>query len=381
MFSKLKSSKKSWLILSVAILFITPSYANGDAPIASSIDNPLAQMLLIIIAFLALAIGIMVNVMLGAVDVYRAKMQKERESENASAIKVLTTISAVLFCNVLFAQNAPAIAKASDTINGLTMGMFYMLITVIGVEIVILITLTFLLKWMMGIERKKKIVPVKEVTIVAPQLSWWDKLNRSVAMEKEREVDLNHDYDGISELDNPVPPWWKLAFVFTIVFGLSYLYRYHVAYSAPLQTEELQIAMLQADEEKNAYLKNAASKVDENTVAMLGEDGIALGKSLYTINCVACHGSDGQGGVGPNLTDEYWLHQGGIKDVFKSIKYGWADKGMRSWKEDFSATQIAQLASFVKSLQGTKPANGKEPQGDLFKEIAAGADSISLTNK
>jgi cytochrome c oxidase cbb3-type subunit 3 len=109
--------------------------------------------------------------------------------------------------------------------------------------------------------------------------------------------------------------------------------------------------------------------VDENTVTLLTDaTALAEGKKLYGASCSPCHGADGQGVVGPNLTDDYWLHKGGIKDVFKTIKYGVQEKGMKAWKDDFSPVQLAEISSYIKSLQGTKPAGAKEPQGDLFTE-------------
>jgi cytochrome c oxidase cbb3-type subunit 3 len=110
---------------------------------------------------------------------------------------------------------------------------------------------------------------------------------------------------------------------------------------------------------------------------MLGADGIASGGTLYQQMCAACHAKDGGGGVGPNLTDEYWLHGGSVKDIFKTIKYGYPDKGMKSWKDDYSPNQIAQITSYVKSLQGTKPAAPKDKQGELYIEAAAPADSAA----
>ena len=122
--------------------------------------------------------------------------------------------------------------------------------------------------------------------------------------------------------------------------------------------------MKEAEEAKAAYLAKSANNVDENSVTMLDAGAIASSKELFSANCIACHGTAGEGNtVGPNLTDNYWIHGGDIKDVFKSIKYGWVEKGMRSWKDDFSPMQMAQLASFVKSLKGTNPPNAKAPQG------------------
>ena len=127
--------------------------------------------------------------------------------------------------------------------------------------------------------------------------------------------------------------------------------------------------MAQADIEKAEYLKGAANKVDENSVVLLTNDAaLGEGKKLFVASCSPCHGAEGQGVVGPNLTDDYWLHKGGLKDVFKTIKYGVQEKGMKAWKEDFSPVQIAELASYIKSLHGSKPAGAKDPQGELYTE-------------
>jgi cytochrome c oxidase cbb3-type subunit III len=192
-------------------------------------------------------------------------------------------------------------------------------------------------------------------------------------------LDTGHSYDGIRELDNVIPPWFTAAFVACGIFALVYLWRYHVSQSAPLQIEEYNNEIVQANLEQEEYLKNSANSVDENSVAMLDAAGVAEGKALYITNCTACHAISGAsvvGGVGPNLTDQYWLHGGSIKDIFKTIKYGWPDKGMRSWKDQFSPKQIAQLTSYIKSIS-TLNLKGKEPQGEIYKEENAKKDSTN----
>ena len=112
---------------------------------------------------------------------------------------------------------------------------------------------------------------------------------------------------------------------------------------------------------------------------MSDASNLEAGKKIFTTTCAACHAADGGGMVGPNLTDNYWIHGGSIVDIFKTIKYGWPEKGMKSWQEDYSPVQMAQLSSYVKSLTGTKPAKAKEPQGDLFSDSTNNVDKKDTT--
>jgi cytochrome c oxidase cbb3-type subunit 3 len=132
--------------------------------------------------------------------------------------------------------------------------------------------------------------------------------------------------------------------------------------------QEMKVAAAQIEE----YRKTTGETVDEKTVTMADAAGIAEGDKLFHSNCFSCHGAKGEGLVGPNLTDKYWLHGGTINDVFKTIKFGYPDKGMPSWKNMYSPTQIKQLASYVKSLAGTNPPNPKAPQGDLVVDSKPG---------
>ncbi len=216
----------------------------------------------------------------------------------------------------------------------------------------------------------------------------WNKANSFRPMEEENNIDTGHSYDGIRELDNITPPWFTTSFLLCIAFGIFYLYRYHVAHSAPLQIEEFKTEMAVAEAEKVKYLATQTNNVDESNVKLLGAADIAEGQKIFVEKCAACHQAHGgsmPGGVGPNLTDNYWIHGGTIVDVFKTLKYGWPEKGMISWKDQMTPNQLAQTASFVLSIAGTNPPNAKEPQGELFSPeattAAQGPTSVKDTTK
>jgi len=195
----------------------------------------------------------------------------------------------------------------------------------------------------------------------------FDRFNQSVAIEHESDILLDHDYDGIRELDNSLPPWWKWGFVCTIIWAVSYLTYYHVAEAAPLSAGEYANEMEAAKIAKDEYMRTAKNNVDENTI-VFDASYVADGAKIFADNCQACHGEKGEGTVGPNLTDDFWLHGGKINDIFKTVKYGWPANGMKSWQSDLSSIQIAQVVCYVKSLHGTNPANGKAPQGEKYME-------------
>lgn len=213
----------------------------------------------------------------------------------------------------------------------------------------------------------------------------WSKLmnimTASVPVAKEADVMLDHNYDGIRELDNQLPPWWKWGFVFTIIFAVVYLIGFHVTGTGKLSLQEYADEMKQAEIQKEERIKLAGEILTpENVVAVVTEAELTEGKSIFIKNCVACHGDKGQGIVGPNLTDEFWLHGGGIKNVFRTITDGVPNKGMISWKAQLAPKQIQQVASFILTLKGTKPAGAKEPQGDLWVEEQK-PDSAAMAKK
>jgi cytochrome c oxidase cbb3-type subunit 3 len=196
------------------------------------------------------------------------------------------------------------------------------------------------------------------------KLTIWQKLLSLRPMEEEKDILIMHHYDDIQELDNPIPAWFNWMFYGTVVFGVVYMLNYHVFKIGNLQEAEYAIEMTNAAKDKEAYLAVAANLVDESTIKLDDNAAVlASGKAVFTQNCVACHSAKGQGGVGPNLTDEYWIHGAKITDIFKVIKYGVPEKGMISWEKQLSPKQISDVSNYIKSLKGTNPLNAKEPQG------------------
>lgn len=195
------------------------------------------------------------------------------------------------------------------------------------------------------------------------------KLSDAVPVEEEQAILTDHNYDGIHELDNNLPLWWKYMFYVSIVCAGIYIYYYHFSGYGKLQVEEYNQEVLAGEKEVEAYMKLSANSVDENNVKRLTDaKRLESGKALFLQNCAACHGKGGEGGVGPNLTDEYWMHGGGVKNVFKTIKYGVPQKGMISWKTQLSPGNMQELASYILTLKGSHPENPKEPQGDKYEE-------------
>jgi len=206
--------------------------------------------------------------------------------------------------------------------------------------------------------------------------SFWSTISEKawnlVPKDKEADIDLGHEYDGIRELDNSLPPWWLWLFYGTIIWAAVYLWYYHVSDKGPNQEQEYIAAMEMGEAEKAKFLATQADAIDEKTVSLLTAEGdLAEGKEIYTANCLVCHGANGEGTVGPNFTDNYWIHGGSINNLFTTIKYGVPEKGMISWKSQLRPGAMQKVASYILSLQGTNPPNQKAPQGILYEAGSA----------
>jgi cytochrome c oxidase cbb3-type subunit 3 len=247
-------------------------------------------------------------------------------------------------------------------------------------ELVVILFLAFSIRRMYTELLPEKIKLKSEVSRFS---IWWKKMDqklftRAISVEKEADILLDHDYDGIKELDNSLPPWWKYGFYITIAVAFIYLLNFHVLGIGLNPTQEYDAEMEKAKIEKEIYDANNKDRIDEEHVPMADVDGIKAGQRLFEVNCVACHLKDGGGSVGPNLTDDYWLHKGSLNDIYHTIKNGYPDKGMQSWSGTFSPKEISLIASFVKSLHGTKPAVPKDQQGEFYVDTPASGDSASV---
>ncbi|WP_055436866.1 cbb3-type cytochrome c oxidase N-terminal domain-containing protein [Lacinutrix algicola] len=224
----------------------------------------------------------------------------------------------------------------------------------------------------------------KEALRKKNQFKWiqdaYTKSLGSKSIEQEHEIILDHDYDGIKELDNDLPPWWKYLFYISIIFAVVYWTRFEIIGDYN-QAEEYEMAVAEAKIEIAEWKKTAKDLVDVNSVVLLTEaSDLQAGGKIFSTNCIACHKADGGGGIGPNLTDKHWILGGGIKDVFRTISEGGrAGKGMISWKSDLKPAEMAQVASYVLSFQGTTPAEPKAPEGDIWNDPNAPQQTTEAT--
>ncbi len=223
-------------------------------------------------------------------------------------------------------------------------------------------------------------------------------------MAKYTDEIMDHEYDGIQEMDNNLPKWWLYLFIFTIGWGVLYMLYYHLFDIGYLQADEYRQEMdanyvrvsqsdlkllgiipeyhspfhnpfgdvtprslLTAVPKKIRVLMTAANDT-VTYIATTDPASLADGKAIFLKDCAQCHGKLGEGGVGPNMADNYWLHGADISSIVRSVKYGYPAKGMISWLGTLKEEDIIKASSFIQTLRGTNPPNARAPQGELVTE-------------
>lgn len=294
---------------------------------------------------------------------------------------------------VAFAQSTPADQSlfnrlvSGESPEILAIAILITLLIILTIPLLVMVTQInrILLKTGHEAEAKKVAAMPEELRPEMGFWGWfWDKFNAAVPKAKEADIMLDHDYDGIKELDNNLPPWWKWGFVVTVFYAVFYLYVYHWSSDedAPPSIVEYRQDMEAGEKARQAYLTKMESNIDETNVTVdLANAALASGKDIFMNNCATCHAADGGGKAGPNLTDQYWLHGGGIQDIFKTIKYGVIKKGMIPWEKKLTPKQMQEVASYVYTLEGTTPAEPKDPQGEKYiREEGDGGEEKAQTD-
>lgn len=262
---------------------------------------------------------------------------------------------------------------------------FYLIVTLIAVVIGLIALVAFsMIRVLNALSESVERERAEKLGVVYKRKpSWWQKfsqtVNASVPVEQEKSIELDHNYDGIRELDNHLPPWWTYLFYATIVWSVIYVFVYHFSGSLPLPEKEYQNEVAEAELSRKNYLATQPKvAIDESTLTYSADAAIiAKGKEIYSINCSPCHKPDGGGSIGPNLTDTYWIHGGDVKNIYGIIKTGVPEKGMVSWAAVLKPEEIRDVAFFVLSLQGSNPPGGKAPQGTVAEPPATEVKSDS----
>lgn len=312
--------------------------------------------------------------LLNRTNVYREYIRRKGEEANKfwtdsfgplrldfvkTALLVVLILSIVLLMLVAYLMILPKAPSGSWHLwvikvcgVGVIIGVFFVLNAVLFI--------TRGSRVILGVEDKTKLAKAKPE---GP--TWQDKLFQIRTSSTDSLYDLKEDYDGISELNNPAPPWFMFMFYGTILFAIIYFIRFSVLGYGPTQDREYRNDMTQLEAQWKANSLLAENNVDENTVTLLKDQAkLVEAKQEFIAKCAACHGENGQGINGPNLTDAYWKHGNSVKEIFKTIKYGVLDKGMVAWGENISPPKIRALASYIISLQGTNPKDAKAPEGE-----------------
>ena len=349
------------LLLSVSAFTQNTSVTENNVTSSNNLLSTLIITVMLILAFVIWGLGKALIVI--------SKEVINKKIKNNKILILILIVGLISISDKLFAQSTTIeVVNVVPNYGGLSSTTFYLFLSVIAIELIAIFFLTLAIKNMYLELNPEKYLSRKSKFDFT---KWWNNVDakyftRAIPIETEKDSLLDHDYDGIKELDNSLPPWWKYGFYITIVVAFIYLMNFHVFDIGKNPQEEYAIEMQNAATEKAIYEENNKDKIDENNIVMADDAGLAKAKEIFNTDCWACHGKSGEGGAGPNLTDDYWIHKPSLNGIYNSIKNGYPDKGMQAWSVKYTPKEMSLLAGYVKSLHGIKPANAKAPQGDLI---------------
>jgi cytochrome c oxidase cbb3-type subunit 3 len=322
--------------------------------------------LMVLTVILIIAIIVMAGTLMTLMKSDYFKNKLKEISKNTNSLILIITTGSLLMSNNAHALNYIGPGEGEKDGPWLLVNTTDLLALLV-IDIILLVVVLYL-RHLFG-QMISMVRPKAEKIEEVPALVSLKKVNQvltdAVPIEEEHKILMEHEYDGIQELDNNLPPWWVWGFYATIVFSFIYLINYHILGVSDLQIKAYDKEIKVAEKEVQAYLNKMAMNVDETSATLLTDaSDLSAGAGIFAANCVACHKTKGEGEIGPNLTDNTWIYGYDIKDVFKTVKNGTAN-GMPEHSSKFNPVQIQQVASYVLSLPAAK---GLAPQGSIVEK-------------
>lgn len=326
----------------------------------------IATMIALLIAIVVMASSIQSFM---KTDYFKKRMKESYDRDHGGMGKMM--MIAIVFGSLLFPATSMALSPdASNVAEEVLIKVTSSDLYIIGI---INVLLFFVLLYQVRLFKSlyKMTLTPEQAAVKVEEGITAKKINKIltdiVDIEDEASILLDHEYDGIQELDNNLPPWWVWGFYATIVFSVVYLFNYHVFKTADLQIAEYENDVARAEIEIAEYRSKMAMNVDEfNVTLMTEESDLNVGKTLFVKNCQSCHMEDGRGDIGPNLTDEYWVYGNDIATIFKTVKYG-TTNGMPDHEKKLNPIELQQVSSYILSMKYVK---GKDPEGELIQKVA-----------
>lgn len=348
--------KRKTYIAATTLAALSPNLSQAaEKSIAQASGISDLSLLIIMLSFIVLLL-LIINALAKSIKgiSHSTGTSKPNKDQAIKSIAVLTLLSTAS----LSAQAAEAGVPSSSFV--MSNGLFWLLSSLIIILSIVIYVLFRALQTLIQLEKGESTETEKEGAMEG-------FLVDRVPVEEEESIMLDHEYDGIRELDNNLPPWWVYMFYATIIFAAVYMVRFHITGDGKSSIEEYEEQMAEAATQKEERQADGGEQITEENVTYLADEAsIEKGAAIYKGNCATCHGQLGEGGAGPNLTDDYWIHGGSIKDIFSTVKYGVPEKGMISWQTQFNPEQMQQVSSYIMTLVGTNPPNQKDPQGELY---------------